>query len=156
MAPPIPPADQCCDLWRRLRVGVGLLFGLRGHDFRAGRSYMNLAFGSHAWPVRVLRLCGWTLGQMFGAIPEALRSVTFADKVSRTPIWLAEGNPLANHPWETDPQAQLPVAVVDAIVIGAGMTGASCAYHWSKLAGNQTVVVLEMEDPGVVSAAKGP
>ena len=82
-------SDGCCSLWQRLCVGVGLLFGLRGHDFRAGRSYMNMAYGQHAWPVRILRMCSWTLGQVFGTIPEALRSVTFAERVSKTPIWLA-------------------------------------------------------------------
>jgi glycine/D-amino acid oxidase-like deaminating enzyme len=138
--------DPSCSPWRRLRVGLGLLFGVRGHDFRAGRSYMNLVYGQHPWPVRILRMCGWTLGQVFSTIPQALTSVTFADRVSKTPIWLAEGNPLANHPWGTDAQARLPEAV-HTVIIGAGMTGASCAYHWSKQAGDETAIVLEMEDP---------
>ena len=139
-------SDGGCSLWWRLRVGVGLLCGLRGHDLRAGRSYMNLAYGQHAWPVRALRMCAWTLRQMFGAMPGALTSVTFADRVSRTSIWLAEGNPLANHPWAKDASAPLP-EIADTVVIGAGMTGASCAYHWSRLAGDRAAVVLEMEDP---------
>lgn len=135
-----------CGMWKRLRVAGDLLLGLRRHDLRAGRSFMNLAYGKNRLPLRVLRMCGWALSQMFSTIPAALTSVTFADRVSRTPIWLAEGNPLANHPWESDPQTRLP-ETVDTVVIGAGMTGASCAYHWSKQAGERNAVVLDMEDP---------
>lgn len=135
-----------CSLRERLRVGLGLLLGLRGHDFRAARSFMNLVYGEHFWPVKLLRMCGWALGQMFGAIPNALTSVSFAEEVSRTPIWLAEGNPLADHPWKEDPEARLPEEV-GVVVIGAGMTGASCAYHWAKSGGTEKMAVLEMEDP---------
>jgi glycine/D-amino acid oxidase-like deaminating enzyme len=138
--------DRSCNLWERLRVGMGLVFGLRGHDFRAARSFMNLVYGEHFWPVKLLRMCGWALRQMFGVIPDALTSVSFAEEVSRTSIWLAEGNPLANHPWEEDSQARLPEEV-EVVVIGAGMTGASCAYHWAKQGGGERMAVLEMEDP---------
>ena len=135
-----------CSLWKRLRVACNLLIGLRLHDLRAGQSFMNLAYSKSRLPFRVLRMCGWALSQMFSTIPVAASSVTFADRVSRTPIWLAEGNPLSNHPWESDPQARLPESV-DTVVIGAGMTGASCAYHWSRQAGERNAVVLDMEDP---------
>ena len=57
-----------CGLWWRLRVGAGLLFGLRGHDFRAARSFMNLVYGRRSWPARASRMCLWVLGQMFGTI----------------------------------------------------------------------------------------
>lgn len=130
----------------RLRVGLGLLCGLRRHDLRAARAFMKMMYGTYALPIRLIRFLGWALRQMFGVIPEALMSVTFAHKVSRTPIWLADGNPLANHPWAGEPDARLPERV-DTVVIGAGMTGASCAYHWSKMASGKGLVVLEMEDP---------
>lgn len=139
-------SDERCGLMERLRVGLGLLCGLRGHDFRAAISFMNRAYGRHFWPVKLLRMCGWALGQMFAAIPAALTSVSFAEKVSRTPIWLAEGNPLANHPWQEDSGARLP-AEVEVVVIGAGMTGASCAYHWAKSGCAERMAVLDMEDP---------
>ena len=59
---------------------------------------------------------------MLGEIPEAMQDVTEANPVSRTPVALAEGNPLANHPWRDDPDARLPEQV-DTLVIGAGFTG---------------------------------
>lgn len=131
---------------RRLRVGLSLLVGLRKHDLRAAVTFMSTFYTGRALPVRLLKMAGWAMGQMFGAIPRALETVTFERPVSRTPIWLAEGNRLANHPWENDPEARLPESV-DAVIIGAGMTGASCAYHWSKGADEQTAVVLDMHDP---------
>ena len=141
-----------CRPWTRLRVALSLLCGLRHHDLRAARSFMDTMYHGDAVPVRLLRFLAWALRQMLGDIPEALTTVTFAPKVSRTPIWLAWGNPLANHPWDSDSVARLPEKV-DAVVIGAGMTGASCAYHWSKLASGQSMAVLEMEDPA--SGASG-
>ncbi len=135
-----------CRLWTRLRVALSLLCGLRRHDLCAGWTFMNTMYAGHVMPVRLLRFFGWTLRQLFGAIPDALTTVTFAWKVSRTPIWLAQGNPLANHPWDGDPDARLPDSV-DAVVIGASMTGASCAHHWSRLASGRSLAVLEMEDP---------
>ena len=84
---------------------------------------------------------------MLGEIPEAMQDVTEANPVSRTPVWLAEGNPLANHPWRDDPDARLPEQV-DTLVIGAGFTGASLAYHWAKKAPpERSMAVLEMDDP---------
>src|SRR4030095_14156314 len=72
--------------------------------------------------------------------------------VSKTPIWLAQGNPLANHPWTRNPQAQLPCKA-RVVVIGAGFTGASLAYHWAKHDARDLMVVLEMGDPA--SGASG-
>ena len=84
---------------------------------------------------------------MFSAIPDAMRGVSEAKPVDRTPIWLADGNPLANHPWKDRPDAALP-GEADTIVIGSGFTGASTAYFWSKKASSdRRLVLLEMDDP---------
>ncbi len=132
---------------RRIGVALGLLAGLRGHDFRAAGTFMNMEFGGHWLPARLFRFVGWTLRQMLFVIPPALRGISFASPVSRTPLWLAEGNPLANHPWSGQPRAALPDDV-DTVVIGAGMTGASLAYHWSKRSDpSRKLAVLEMSDP---------
>jgi len=111
------------------------------------------------WLVRALRFAVWAAGQSFGTIPLALRQAGFQRPVSSTPIWLADGNPLANHPWVDNNQARLP-SRVDVVVIGAGFTGASCAYHWSKQKGHWSkqkgggrLAVLEMGDPA--SGASG-
>ncbi len=89
--------------------------------------------------------------QTFGVIPEALVGVAFARPVAKESYWLAAENPLADHPWSTRPDAKLPEQV-DVVVIGAGFTGAACAYHWSKH-GRGTMAVLEMGE--VASGASG-
>jgi glycine/D-amino acid oxidase-like deaminating enzyme len=101
--------------------------------------------------IRWARFVAWATHQVFCIIPDALTTVSFANPVSRTPIWLAEGNPFANYPWSSQPEAKLPEEVQVA-VIGAGFTGAACAYHWAKY-GTDTMVILEMNDPA--SAASG-
>jgi len=101
------------------------------------------------------RFVQWSLDQMWRQIPEALATSTFARPVSRTPYWLAQGNPLANHPWRDRPEAVLPERT-QVVVIGAGFTGGSLAYHWGRYApadGDQRMVVLEMED--VASGSSG-
>lgn len=135
----------------RLREAARLLSGLRRHDLRAAASYARAQWGSSpAWQ-RPCRLAAWAARQMLGAIPEAMAEVSFARPVSRTPIWLAAGNPLADVPWR-DGAAGLP-AQVDAVVIGAGFTGAACAYHWAQAGSGATLAVLEMGDPA--SGASG-
>ena len=128
----------------RLAVAVGLLLGLRRHDLRAARSLMCRTYPNQSLPVRLVRFTAWVASQMFGAISSAMATTTFAKDVSRTSIWLAAENPLANHPWATDPGARLPEDV-DVAVIGAGFTGSACAYHWSKQSGG-TMAVLEMNE----------
>jgi glycine/D-amino acid oxidase-like deaminating enzyme len=139
---------------RRISTGLGLVAGLRRHDFRAAGTFMRMEFGSCPLPTRVLKFAGWTLRQMLFVIPSVLKHVSFASPVSRTPLWLAEGNPLANHPWSDQPLAALPDEV-DTVVIGAGMTGASLAYHWGKRAGaSRMMTVLEMSDPGEAASGR--
>ena len=135
----------------RLKAACALLLGLRRHDLRAARTFMATMYAGEPWLTKVCRFAGWAAGQAFGAIPTALTQVRFQRPVSATPIWLAAGNPLANHPWEGDSRAALPDQV-DAVVVGAGFTGAGCAYHWSKQRGGR-LVVLEMGDPA--SGASG-
>lgn len=141
-------------LLRRLRVAAGLLAGLRRHDFRAARTLVETKFAGRSWIGRWVCFLGWSLRQMFGVIPVSLQGVSFARPVSRTPIWLAEGNPWANHPWSDDASAVLPERV-DTVVIGAGFTGAGLAYHWAKSAPqDRTLAVLEMDDPAAGSSGR--
>lgn len=142
-------------LWWRLRVFFGLLFGLRKHDLRAARTWINTMYPGAPVVVRWIRFVRWSLGQMWCTIPDALGDVTFAARVSRTPIWLAEGNPLENHPWAGGPAVTLPQRA-HVVVIGAGFTGAALAYHWSKRAPSESemrMVVLDMGE--AASGASG-
>ena len=135
----------------RIRVAIGLLAGLRRHDLRAARSFFGRMYPSHSGPARLLKFAEWTMWQMFGTIPSALTTASFSRPVSRTSLWLSADNPLANHPWSTDPNARLPEEA-EVAVIGAGFTGAACAYHWSKQDGG-TMAVLEMNE--AASGASG-
>ena len=68
-----------------------------------------------------------------------------------TPYWLRGERPLANfrsHP-------KLP-ATADVVVIGAGLTGASAAYHLAREASARRIVVLERGEPaGEASGRNG-
>ncbi len=139
----------------RVRVFVGLLIGLRRHDFRAARTWVNTMYPGMPRRTRWMRFVQWSLGQMWCEIPNSLRSCSFATPVSRTPIWLADGNPLENHPWADDPHAALPEQA-HVVVIGAGFTGGALAYHWARrTAGGseQNMVVLDMGE--AASGASG-
>jgi glycine/D-amino acid oxidase-like deaminating enzyme len=60
-----------------------------------------------------------------------------------TPYWLRGERPLANH----QSQATFP-GEADVVIIGAGLTGASAAYHLAQDAGGQArIVVLEQGEP---------
>ena len=131
---------------------MGLLVGLRLHDLKAAGTFIEMMYGDKSRLGRLAAFIGWTLRQSLATIPRALASVRFAKSVSRTPIWLAAGNPLANHPWSKVPDTTLP-ASVDTIVIGAGFTGAGLAYHWARAATTDSLAVLEMDDPA--SGASG-
>ena len=70
-----------------------------------------------------------------------------------TPFWFRGGQPLANH----QSAAALPERA-DVVVIGAGLTGASAAYHLAPAArsGDARVVVLDQGDPaGEASGRNG-
>ena len=139
------------DLLGRFGVAIGLLKGLRAHDFAAAGSFMRRVYPNDGAVARLIKFADWALRQMFGAIPDALTSATFARPASKTSIWLSADNPLANHPWSASPDATLP-REVEVAVVGAGFTGAACAYHWSKQSAG-TMAVLEMDE--AASGASG-
>jgi glycine/D-amino acid oxidase-like deaminating enzyme len=125
---------------------------LRRHDFRAARTFIRKMYPDQPALLRSLRFLRWVSHQCFTAIPEGLRGTRFEQPVSPTPVWLAKGNPLAGHPWNQNPHAPLP-AKAEVVVIGAGFTGASLAYHWARSGTEKSMVVLEMNDPA--SGASG-
>lgn len=155
--PKLPPLT----LGWRLRVFFGLLFGLRKHDFRAARTWVNTMYPGVSPLTKFMRFVNWSLRQMWCEVPDALRCATFAAQVSKTPIWLADRNPLENHPWVGDPAATLPEQA-EVVVIGAGFTGAALAYHWAKRAPNQqekpdpraNMVLLEMGEAASGSSGR--
>ena len=129
----------------RVGVAIGLLAGLRGHDFAAALSFMSRVFPNDGQATRMAKFARWALDQMFSVIPDALMTAAFAGRVSRTSIWLSSDNPVANVPWANEPGAELP-REVEVVAVGAGFTGAACAYHWSKRSGAGRMVVLEMNE----------
>jgi glycine/D-amino acid oxidase-like deaminating enzyme len=140
-------------LGRRCRIVAQLLAGLRFHDLRAARTFIHKMFPRLSLPVRLWRFMWWTLHQGFDVIPNGLCNVTFEQPVQGTPLWLAEGNPLANYPWQNQPDATLPESA-EVVVVGAGFTGGALAYHWAKATPvEKQLVVLEMNDPA--SGASG-
>ncbi len=139
-----------------MRVFCGLLFGLRKHDFRAAATWINTMYPGVSPVGRLVKFLRWSLWQMWWEIPDALCTATFAPDVSRTPIWLADGNPLENHPWGIDAKARLPERV-QVVVIGAGFTGGALAYHWSRRAAadpEMTMAVLEMGEAASGSSGR--
>ena len=147
---------QSASLLFRIRVFCGLLFGLRKHDFRAASTWINTMYRGVSPLGRFTRFVRWSMWQMWCEIPDALCTMTFVAPVSRTPFWLAQGNPLENHPWREHPEARLP-ARSHVVVIGAGFTGGSLAYHWGKHAPadpSRTMVVLDMGDAASGSSGR--
>jgi hypothetical protein len=125
----------------RLVRFLTLLCGMRRHEFRAARTWIQTMYPGVALGRRLLGFFSWSLQTMWRTIPDAAQLVRFASPISRTPVWLRDPNPLGNHPWKDDPQTQLPHEV-EVVVIGAGF-----AYHWSKHSAGKKMVVLEMKDP---------
>lgn len=139
----------------RLRTIGRLLTGLRRHDVRAAKTWLNTMYPGASRLARYRHFIGWALDQLWRQLPAAMKVSTFAKPVSRTPYWLAEGNPWENHPWRDQPNATLP-SRADVVVIGAGFTGGSLAYHWSKhapIGAKPSMVVLDMGD--VASGSSG-
>ena len=138
----------------RLKVFVRLLLDLRRHDLRVAKTFTKMSFPCDSWLTRQVKFVGWALQQMWCTIPEAMRHTTFAKEVSPVPYWLADGNPLENHPWAGHPGAKLPAAV-DTVVIGSGLAGSAAAYHWGKTApADRKLAVLDMWDPATGSAGR--
>ena len=138
----------------RLRVIARLLLSLRRHDFRAARTFMAMTFPDERPFVRLVKFTRWALEQMWSAIPDAMRHTRFADSVSKVPVWLKDGNPLANHPWASRPDAKLP-EVADTVVIGCGLAGCAAAYHWGRKApAERMLVALDMGDAASGSAGR--
>jgi sarcosine oxidase subunit beta len=136
---------------KRLAVAIGLLVRLRRHDFRAARNWINTMYPGRPLPRRLHLFFGWARRMLWVAIPATRRWASFAKPVSKTPIWLAEGNPFDNHPFKTEPLARLPQEA-EVAVIGCGLIGSAVAYHWSKLGTGRLVV---LEGNGVASGAAG-
>ena len=91
-----------------MNTAFSLLFGLRRHDLRAARTFINTMLPGASFLLRLGEFLVRALGQIFIAIPKALKTACFAHPVSRTPIWLAAGNPLANQPWAKNSRRRLP------------------------------------------------
>jgi len=152
-AQPLPVAPTSVSLIRRCWVVLRTLLDMRPHDFRAAATFIKRMYPGQSLPVRYYRFVMWTLHQAFGVIPDALQGATFSQPVSRTPYWLAKGNPLANYPWQNQSDVTMP-ELAEVVVIGAGFTGGAMAYHWAKAASaGKQMVVLEMNDPA--SGASG-
>ena len=123
---PESSSSRSATRWFRLQTCFGLLCGLRRHDLRAARTWINTMYPESSLPGRYLKFVFWSLGQMWRHIPDTLAMTTFAAPVSRTPFWLTHANPLENHPWREHPDSRLPVRS-HVVVIGAGFTGGSLA-----------------------------
>jgi glycine/D-amino acid oxidase-like deaminating enzyme len=135
----------------RFRVAVGILMGLRRHDFRAARNWINTMYSGRSLPRRLLLFFAWAVRMLWVAIPETRRWACFATPISKTPIWLAGDDPFENYPFKNDPNAQLP-REAEVVVIGCGFIGSAVAYHWSKFARSRLLV---LEANGVASGSAG-
>ncbi len=70
--------------------------------------------------------------------------------VSDGPFWFRGGHPLAGY----RSSAELP-GVADVVIIGAGLTGASAAYHLADAArAGMTIVVLDRGDPACEASGR--
>ena len=137
---------------RRFRTALGLIADIRGKDCLTAVEFMKLVYPNQRPLIQALKFTGWALDLVWSRLPDALRHVTIDKNISRTPYWQTALNPLANHPWTDDPNAALPTEA-DAVVIGAGFGGSSVAYHWSKHA-DGNLVILDSMDPASGSAGR--
>ena len=139
------------NVFGRIAVAWKLIIGLRGQELQSVGSWIERNYAESGRVVGFLRFVGWAVKSMLVDIPNALVGVTFAKPMSKVSYWLAADNPVKNHPWASQPNARLPEEC-EVVVIGAGFTGAACAYHWSKRGGGP-MVVLEMNE--AASGASG-
>jgi len=109
-----PPVGRVT-LWTRITSVLRVLSELRRPDFQAAGHFMQLQWGDRSWPVRWACFFRWGLKQLFLEIPRAAHDLHIPRQVSRTPMWLLDENRWANHPWQTDPDCELP-AEVDTLV----------------------------------------
>jgi glycine/D-amino acid oxidase-like deaminating enzyme len=130
-----------------------VLCELRRPDLQAAGHFMHLQWGDLCWPLRWVNFFCWGMKQLLVELPRAAGDLQVPRRVSRTPMWLLDPNRWANHPWQTDPLAELP-GEVDTLIIGAGFSGAACAYHWARRdTSGRSLAVVEMDDPA--SGASG-
>ena len=135
----------------KLKVAFEILIQLRSRDFKSAGNFLVYFYPSDNYLSRLVKFTSWSLNQIFNVIPKAMETTTFASNISPISIWLADSNPLEDFPWKQNPASQLPTSV-EVVVIGAGFTGAGCAYHWSKL-GKGKMTVIEMNQ--AASGASG-
>lgn len=148
------PTPKHVSLWQRVSVAYRLLIEVRKPDFQAAGTFVKVRYRSTPFPFNWCRFLGWALHQMWIVIPNTMQHLAIAKNVSRSPMWLTDANPLANHPWSSQPDAAFPIEA-EVVVIGAGFTGAAAAYHWSKKApADQRLVLLEMDDPASGSSGR--
>lgn len=71
--------------------------------------------------------------------------------LDREPYWLRSGHPLANY----QSRSELPTDA-DVVIVGAGLTGASAAYHLTGAVRTQglRVMVLDQSDPGCEASGR--
>lgn len=135
-------------LSERLRAAAEITRHLGGHDLRAAHTFLSRMYPNRTWLSRGARFVSWTARQCVESIPLGLRDTAFANPVSTNPIWLEDVNPLSALPVEPLPDR------ADVVVIGAGFTGASLAYHWAKSGSPQRMVVLEMGEAASGSSGR--
>lgn len=131
-----------------------MVLGLRTHDFRAAKTWINTMYPGVGLTGRLCRFVCWSIRQMLVEIPESIEYASWQKPVKKKASWLEDPNPHEDHPWRNAPDAKLPESCHVA-VIGAGFTGAGAAYHWSKIAENdRKMVILEMEDAASGSSGR--
>ena len=136
----------------RLRVLLGLLIGLRWRDLESAIRFMNVRYPQDSRVVRLVKFLNWSFDVMWRRIPDSEAWVELSETISKTPYWLTAENPIADHPWTTNPVAPLPEQA-EVVVVGAGFGGAAVAYHWSKH-GTAPLVILERDQAASGSAGR--
>ena len=136
----------------RLRVLLGLLIGLRWRDLESTIRFMNVRYPQDSRVVRLVKFLNCSFDVMWRRIPDSEAWVELSETISKTPYWLTAENPIADHPWTTNPVVPLPEQA-EVVVVGAGFGGAAVAYHWSKH-GTAPLVILERDQAASGSAGR--